>query len=54
MIKTSFYNGQSWSKFDAYYEEDGDFDDSFTAEDYEQREYYRSNWNESIYDRQYW
>ena len=54
MITTSFCNGNSWSKSDAYYEEDGDFDDSFTAEDYERREYYRNNWNESIYDRQHW
>lgn len=52
MIKTSFYNDDSWSKFDAYFEECGDYDDAFTDEDYERREYYRNGWNESVYDRQ--
>lgn len=51
---TSFYNGDSWSKFDAYYHEDGDFDDHYTAEDYERREYERNGWNEAQYDRQRW
>lgn len=51
-MKTSFYNGNSWSKFDAYYHEEGDFDDYYTAEDYELREYERNGWNQSKYDRQ--
>lgn len=51
-MKTSFYNGNSWSKFDAYYREDCEHDDYITAEDYERREYYRNGWNESKYDSQ--
>jgi hypothetical protein len=44
MIKTSFYRGESYSKFDAYYEEeDREHDDYMTAEDYERREYYRTH-----------
>lgn len=54
MSTTSFYKGQSYSKFDVYYE-DHEHDDNLTAEDYERKEYYRNGWNESIYDRQrYW
>ena len=53
MITTSFYKGNSYSKFDAYYE-DHEHDDNLTAEDYERKEYYRNGWNESKYDRQYW
>ena len=51
MTKTSFCNDNSRSKFDAYYEE-GDFDDYYTAEDYDRREYERNGWNQSKYDRQ--
>ena len=51
-ITTSFYNGQSWSKFDAYYREDGDFDDYYTADDYDRREYVKSGWTDSQFDRQ--
>jgi hypothetical protein len=44
MIKTSFYQGQSYSKFDDYYEdEDREHDDYMSAEDYERREYYRTH-----------
>jgi hypothetical protein len=53
MTTTSFYNGNSYSKFDAYYE-DVEHDDYMTAEDYERKEYYRNGWNESFYDRQRW
>lgn len=53
-MKTSFYNGNSWSKFDAYYEEDCEHDDYMTAEDYDRREYHRNGWDESKYDRQHW
>ena len=54
MTTTSFYNGNSYSKSDSYYEEP-EHDDHLTAEDYDAREYYRNGWNESIYDRQsYW
>lgn len=37
-----------------YYQDDDskDFDDDFTEEDYERKEYYRNGWNESIYERQ--
>jgi hypothetical protein len=45
MITTSFQNGQSYSKFDAYYEDD----DYMTADDYD-----RDGWEESKYDRQYY
>lgn len=51
-MKTSFYNGNSWSKFDAYYREDCEHDDYMTAEDYERREYSRNGWNQSKYDSQ--
>lgn len=51
MIKPSFYKGESYSKFDAYYE-DLEHDDLMTADDYERREYYRNGWNEQQYDRQ--
>jgi hypothetical protein len=51
MTTTSFYNGQSYSRFDAYYEEP-EHDDHFTAEDYERREYYRNEWDQQKYDRQ--
>ena len=51
MTTTSFYNGQSYSKSDSYYEEP-EHDDNLTAEDTDAREYYRNGWNESIYDRQ--
>ena len=51
-MKTSFYNGQSWSKFDAYYREDCEHDDFMTAEDYDRREYERNGWNQSKYDSQ--
>lgn len=47
MTTTSFYRGNSYSKFDAYYEEP-EYDDNLTAEDYESKEYYRNGWNESI------
>jgi len=48
MSKTSFCNGQSWSKFDAYYE-DREHDDYMTAEDYDARRYDRDGWNETRY-----
>jgi hypothetical protein len=50
MITTSFQNGQSYSKFDAYYEDD----DYMTADDYDRKEYYRNGWDESKYDHQRW
>jgi hypothetical protein len=53
MITTSFQNGQSYSKFDAYYE-DQEHDDNLTAEDYDRKVYQRDGWEESKYDRQYW
>jgi hypothetical protein len=48
---TSFYKGESYSRFDAYYE-DREHDDMMTAEDYERREYYRNNWDQQNYDQQ--
>jgi hypothetical protein len=51
MTTTSFYKGESYSKFDSYYEEP-EHDDHLTAEDYDAREYYRNGWNESIHDHQ--
>ena len=53
MTVTSFQNGNSYSKFDAYYE-DVEPDDYMTADDYERKEYYHNGWEESKYDRQYW
>ena len=53
MTTTSFYKGESYSKFDAYCE-DCEHDDVMTADDYERQEYYRNGWNESSYDRQRW
>ena len=53
MTVTSFQNGNSYSKFDAYYE-GVEHDDYMTADDYERKEYYRNGWEESKYDRQYW
>jgi len=50
----SFYNGNSWSKSDAYYESDGDFDDHMSAEDYDRKEYYRNGWEQERYERQRW
>jgi len=50
MTITSFYNGESYSKFDSYYEPE--HDDVMDADDYERREYYRNGWNEEQYDRQ--
>jgi hypothetical protein len=35
-----------------YSEDDCEHDDVMTADDYERKEYYRNNWNESVYDRQ--
>lgn len=52
MTTTSFYKGESFSKFDAYYHEDVEHDDVMDADDYDRREYYRNGWNESSYDRQ--
>lgn len=51
MTTTSFYKGVSYSKFDAYYE-DREHDDYMSAEDYEEREYYRNGWNEEQTTRQ--
>ena len=51
MTVTSFYKGESYSKFDSYYE-DHEHDDYMTADDYERKEYYRSGWNEEQYTRQ--
>jgi len=51
MTTTSFYNGNSYSKFDAYYE-DREHDDYMSADDYERKEYYRNHWNEEQWDRQ--
>lgn len=50
MTTTSFYNGQSYSKFDSYYEPE--HDDVMDADDYERREYYRNGWNEEQYYNQ--
>ena len=50
MITTSFYKGNSYSKSDAYYEDD----DYMTAYDYDRKVYQRDGWEESKYDRQYW
>ena len=54
MITTSFCNGESWSRFDAYYREDCEHDDYMSAEDYDRKEYIRSGWMDSHYDRQRW
>jgi len=51
MTTTSFYNGDSYSKFDSYYE-DCEHDDYMSADDYERREYYRNGWNEELCERQ--
>ncbi len=53
MTVTSFQNGNSYSKFDAYYE-DVEHDDYMTADDYERKAYQSDGWEESKYDRQYW
>jgi hypothetical protein len=53
MITTSFYKGNSYSKFDAYYE-DAEHDDYMTADDYDRKVYQRDGWEESKYDRQHW
>ena len=53
MTTTSFAYGDSYSKFDAYYE-DCEHDDLMTADDYDARRYERDGWNESSYDRQRW
>ena len=53
MTVTSFQNGNSYSKFDAYYE-DAEHDDYMTADDYDRKAYQRDGWEESKYDRQYW
>ena len=50
---TSFYKGNSYSKFDAYYE-DQEHDDNLTAEDYDRKAYQRDGWEDVKYDRQYW
>ena len=52
MVMTSFYNGESYSKFDAYYHEDCEHDDMMSADDYDRKEYYRNGWNEERYERQ--
>ena len=52
MTVTSFQNGNSYSKFDAYYE-DAEHDDHMTADDYDSKAYQRDGWNEVKYDRQY-
>jgi len=51
MTTTSFHNGNSYSKFDAYYE-DCEHDDLMSADDYERKEYYRDGWNEEQTSRQ--
>ena len=53
MITTSFYKGNSYPKFDAYYE-DAEHDDYMTADDYDRKVYQHDGWEESKYDRQYW
>jgi hypothetical protein len=50
MITTSFYKGNSYSKFDAYYEDD----DYMTADDYDRKAYQRDGWEDAKYDRQYY
>jgi hypothetical protein len=50
MIKTSFYKGESYSKFDSYYE--AEHDDLMTADDYDDREYHRNGWNQESQERQ--
>jgi hypothetical protein len=50
MTTTSFYQGESYSKFDSYYEPE--HDDVMDADDYDRKEYYRNGWNEEQYDRQ--
>ena len=52
-MMTSFCNGNSWSKFDAYYE-DCEHDDYMSAEDYDRKEYYRNGWDSERYERQRW
>ena len=54
MITTSFCNGESWSRTDAYYREDCEHDDYMSAEDYDRKEYIKSGWMDSHYDRQRW
>ena len=51
MTTTSFYNGDSYSKFDSYYE-DREHDDYMSADDYDRKEYYRNGWNEEQWERQ--
>ena len=53
MTTTSFYNGESYSKFDSYYE-DCEHDDYMSADDYDARRYERDGWSERRYDRQYY
>ena len=53
MITTSFYKGNSYSKFDAYYE-DAEHDDYMTADDYDCKAYQRDGWDDAKNDRQYY
>ena len=45
MTTTSFYT-------EYFYNEDREHDDYMTAEDYDEREYYRNGWNEEQTTRQ--
>ena len=53
MSTTSFAYGQSYSVVDNYTvrdEFDGDYDDFFTAEDYDRRRAIRDGWNQTWWD----
>jgi len=49
MITTSFAYGESYSKFDSYYE-DCEHDDIMTAEDYDARRANRDGWYKEVWD----
>ena len=53
MIVTSFAYGESYSKFDSYYE-DAEHDDYMSADDYDARRYERDRWLDSHLERQRW
>ena len=49
-MTTSFYNGQSYSKFDSHYELE--HDDYMDADYYDRKVYYRNGWDAEHYERQ--
>ena len=49
MITTSFAYGDSYSKFDSYYD-DREHDDYMSAEDYDIRRANRDGWHKEVWD----